>query len=98
MFFTVWTVLEEAASAHPATVYGPLIDLGAVGVCLVVLGLYFKVKDTRYEQRIDERIKRETEFNEKYIALVEKQHTITEKFTATLDVVVTLLKQSQKAA
>ena len=98
MFLTLWTTLEEAAQAHPVTLYGPLIDLGAVGVCLIALALYFRVKDNRYEQRIDERIKREAEFQEKYIALVEKQHAITEKFTTTLDVIVTLLKQSQKSA
>jgi hypothetical protein len=90
------TVLEETAQHHPATVYGPLIDLGAVGACLVILGFYTKSRDARYEIRIDERIRREGEFQEKYIGLVEKQHSITEKFTATLDIVVTLLKQQQK--
>lgn len=90
------TVLEETAQHSPATVYGPLIDLGAVGVCLVVLGFYTKSRDARYETRMDERLKRESEFQEKYIGLVEKSHTNIEKFTATLDVVVTLLKQQQK--
>ena len=95
---SLWTSLEEAAQSHPATIYGPLINMGAVGVCLIALAIWFKIKDARYEQRIDERIKRETEFNEKYILLVEKQHSITEKFTATLDIIVTLLKQQQSKA
>ncbi len=98
MFATLWATLEEAAQANPASVYGPLVNLGAVGVCLIALAFYYRVKDNRYEQRIDERIKREAEFNEKYVGLVEKQHATTEKFTATLDIIVTLLKQQQGKA
>lgn len=90
------TVLEETAQHHPATVYGPLIDLGAVGACLVILGFYTKSRDARYEVRIDERIKREVEIGEKFVSIIEKQHAITEKCTATLDVVITMLKQLQK--
>jgi len=96
MFLNLLNSLEGAAQAHPVEVYGPLVNLGAVGVCLIALAFYYRVKDNRYEERIDERIKREAEFSAKYIELVEKQHTITEKFSATLDIVVSLLKNQQK--
>jgi hypothetical protein len=90
-------VIEEAAKADPtAMLLGPLINVGAVGVCLIALALYFRVKDARYEIRIDERIKREAEFQDKYIGLLQKQQEITEKFSATLGTVVTLMEQLLK--
>jgi hypothetical protein len=85
---------EEAAKADPtALLYGPIINVGAVGVCLIVLAYYFKIKDARYETRIDERLKREAEFQEKYVGMVTKQQEMTEKFSTTLGSVVTLMTQ-----
>lgn len=87
---------QAAAQDHTLTIIGPLINVGAVGVCLIVLGLYYRVKDNRYEQRIDERIKRESEFLEKYAAVVEKQHALTEKVVTSLEILTSMLKSGGK--
>ena len=42
------------ATPQDTSLIGPFINLGAVGVCLVVLALWYRRKDQRYEERMDE--------------------------------------------
>jgi len=81
----------------------PLINLGAVGVCLVALAVYFISKDKKYEKRIDEMLKREVDFREETSELqerfrkeqaemAEKYRSALERFSQTLDLVVVCVK------
>lgn len=89
----LFTVLQEQVPAGSPNMYAPLINVGAVGVCLIVLAIYFKQKDARYEKRIDEALAREQVFGEKYADLAEKYRTALEKSNSTLDTVLQLLRQ-----
>jgi hypothetical protein len=73
-----------------------LAGYGAVGVCLVALAYWYILKDKRYERRMDDRLKREQEFQEKYAELSEKYRSAMEKFSTTLDVVVDLVKNEKR--
>jgi hypothetical protein len=89
--------------ADAASITGPLINLGAVGVCLVALAVYYIRKDLRYEARIDEmremekafrkeQSEQQTTFRKEQADLLEKYRTAMEKFGQTLDVVVDMLR------
>lgn len=82
--------------ADASSLAAPLINLGAIGVCLVALSLYYLKKDGRYEKRIDEMLKREKEFQQEQGMLLEKYRVAMEKFSQTLDVVVALLKKETR--
>lgn len=82
---------------------GPLINLGAVGVCLVALAIYFIIKDKKYERRVDEMLKREEAFRietsnlqetfrREQAETAEKYRAALEKFTQMLDVVLVCVK------
>lgn len=82
---------------------GPIINLGAVGVCLVALALYFVSKDKKYEKRVDEMLKREEAFRAEMTRLqetfrkeqaemAEKYRAALEKFTQMLDLVLVCVK------
>lgn len=85
--------LVAALEEQAPNLYAPLINVGAVGVCLIVLAVYFKMKDARYEKRIDEAFERERVFQEKYAEITEKYRLALEKTNATLDTVLQLLRQ-----
>jgi hypothetical protein len=69
-----------------------IVGYGAIGVCLVALATWYIIKDQRYEKRMDERLKREEVFLDKYAELSEKYRIAMEKFSSTLDVVVNIVK------
>lgn len=82
---------------------GPLVNLGAVGICLVALAVYFVSKDKKYEKRVDEMIKREETFRQETSTLqetfrkeqaemAEKYRAALEKFTQMLDLVLVCVK------
>lgn len=98
MLYNLLGVLQE-----PSHLVGPLINLGAVGVCLVALAIYFIRKDKKYEARIDEMREMEKAFRremadlqEKFrveqAQMAEKYRGAMEKFAQTLDLVVVLVK------
>jgi hypothetical protein len=83
---------------------GPIINMGAVGVCLVVLGLYYVKKDKKYDARVDEIIGAhknfrteqaalEEKFRKEMMDLAEKYRTVMEKFGHTLDSLIRLLSK-----
>lgn len=85
---------------------GPLINLGAVGVCLIVMALWYKKKDCAYEKRIDHQLAREetfrhevSELHDKYrkeaSEMAEKYRLALEKFGQTLDAVLRM-KQAKR--
>lgn len=86
-----------------SSLMGPLINLGAVGVCLVALAVYFILKDKKYERRIDEMREMEKafrremadlqeRFRKEQAEMSEKYRAAMEKFAQTLDLVVVLVK------
>lgn len=88
--------LAFQATPQDTSLIGPFINLGAVGVCLVVLALWYRRKDQRYEERMDERIKQEQEFRKEIsdihanyrkeiLELNEKYRLALEKFNQTLE-------------
>jgi len=79
-----------------------LINVGAVGACLVLLGIWHIRKDAKAEARMDERIKQEQEFrkemnalHEQYrkelVELNEKTRTTMEKVNQTLESMIRML-------
>jgi uncharacterized protein YdaU (DUF1376 family) len=74
-----------------SALYGPLINVGAVGVCLVVLAFYFVKKDRQYEKRIDERIAAEREYRKEQADHQEKYRLVLEKFNQTVDAVLKMM-------
>jgi len=72
-------------------ILGPIINLGAVGVCLVVLAIYYMKKDKKYEARIDERLAREKEHQVEVAALTEKYRLAMENVSKTLDAVLRII-------
>lgn len=77
--------------ADGASLAGPLINLGAIGVCLVALSFYYLRKDKKYEERIDERLKSEETHRKEVADLTEKYRMALEKFGQTLDVLRVML-------
>lgn len=82
---------------------GPLINLGAIGVCLVALAIYFIIKDKKYEGRVDEMLKREETFRvettklqetfrKEQAEMAEKYRAALERFAQALDLVVVCVK------
>lgn len=67
---------------------GPIINLGAVGVMLVILGYWYVQKDKKYEQRIDDRIAAEAQFRKEQAEQQEKYRSAMEKFGLVLDAVL----------
>lgn len=86
-------LLQDPPKNGDMSLIAPILNVGAVGACLIVLALYFKSKDGKYEARIDASFAREREFGEKYADLAEKYRTALEKTNATLDTVLQLLRQ-----
>lgn len=70
---------------------GPIINLGAVGVCLTALSLYYLQKDKKYEQRIDERLAVEKEHRKEVTDLTEKYRVAMENVSKTLDAVIRII-------
>lgn len=82
---------------------GPLINLGAVGICLVALAIYFIIKDKKYENRVDEMLEREEAFRKETSSLqegfrkeqadmIEKYRAALERFAQALDLVTVCIK------
>jgi hypothetical protein len=97
---TQWSILVMLSQPDLA---GPLVNLGAIGICLVALAIYFIVKDKRYEGRVDAMLRREeafrvemSELQEKFrkeqAEMAEKYRAALERFTQALDVVVVCVK------
>jgi len=74
-------------------ILGPIVNLGAVGCCLVVLAVYYMKKDKKYEARIDERLAIEKEFRKEMSDHQEKYRIALEKFNQTLDTVIRIHKK-----
>lgn len=73
IYHTLVTALQAIRDAvSGASLAGPLINLGAVGVCLVSLAIYHLWKDKRYEKRIDEMREMEKAFRAEQATLQEK--------------------------
>jgi hypothetical protein len=88
-----------------ASLLAPILNVGAVGACLIILAFYTLKKDKKYEQARDEQLKASEEFrkeqgllHEKYQKeikeLSEKYRTALEKFGETLDSVVAVLRRN----
>jgi hypothetical protein len=80
-----------AAAGIDMNTLGPIINLGAVGVMLVVLGFWYVKKDKKYEQRIDERIAAETQFRKEQAEQQDKYRAAMEKFGQTLDALLKVM-------
>jgi len=89
------TLIEEVAKQEP-TIYGSIINVGAVGACLIALAVYYMRKDAKYEKRIDGMLDREKEFQKAWQEAAEKYRLSLEKFNATLDTVLALVRQHTK--
>lgn len=85
--------IEEQTAPASSSAYAPLVNVGAVGICLIALAGYYIRKDAGYEKRIDHALQREQAFGEKYADLAEKYRTALEKSNSTLDTVLQLLRQ-----
>jgi len=72
-------------------IVGPIINLGAVGVCLVVLAIYYMKKDKAYESRINERLAREKEHQKDVSDMTEKYRLAMENVSKTLDAVLRMI-------
>lgn len=83
-------------------VLGPLLNIGAVGACLIVLGIYYAKKDRKYAQSVEEHLKssenfrrEQSELHERYQKelkeIIEKYRLALEKFEETLDAVINIL-------
>jgi hypothetical protein len=88
-----------------SSLLAPILNVGAVGACLIILALYTLKKDKKYEQARDEQLKASEAFrkeqgdlHEKYQKeikdLSEKYRTALEKFGETLDSVVAVLRRN----
>lgn len=84
------SLLCQLSDAAPSWI-APLLNVGAVAVCLIALSLYYMAKDKRYEQRIDERLVAEAQFRKEQAELTEKYRLALEKFGTTLDSVLRIL-------
>lgn len=71
--------------------FGPILNLGAVGVMLVVLGIWYVKKDKKYENRIDERIEAEKQFRKEQVEQQEKYRVAMEKVSQTLDAMLKVM-------
>lgn len=87
-----------------STLIAPIINLGAVGVCLTALSIYYLKKDKKYEGRIDEMLSQERGFRkeksdleDKYrkeiLELSEKYRGALEKFGQALDSVMRVMRK-----
>lgn len=72
---------------------GPLMNLGAVGVCLVALAFYYLRKDRAYERRIDERLQAEREHRQELAALMDKYRIALMEMKGTLDAVLAVMRK-----
>lgn len=72
---------------------GPIINLGAVGVMLIVLGVWYVKKDKKYEQRIDDRLEAEKQFRKEQAEQQEKYRAAMEKVGQTLDSLLVVIKK-----
>lgn len=88
-------LLALAVSQEPSKLAEQIAGYGAVGICLVLLGIWYVIKDKKYEKRIDDRLAREAEFQKEYAALAEKYRSALEKVSSALDVTITLLKSGR---
>jgi len=95
-------IATTAAEPDVSSLAGPLINLGAVGVCLVALALWHIKKDSRYEAIRDAEINREREirkevselhaqFRKEAMEMAEKYRLAMEKFNQTLDSVIRMM-------
>lgn len=99
-------VWEQNQAQEVSPLAGPLINLGAVGVCLIALAIWYIRKDARYEQDRDEDIAREREyrkeianlqeqFRKELMEMAEKYRLALEKFGQTLDSVIHVMKRGK---
>lgn len=68
MFQMFLTLASGDPPVDQTHLLGPIINLGAVGVCLIVLALYFVKERKQYERRIDERLELEKSFRQEQAA------------------------------
>lgn len=85
---------EEVAKVESGpSVYAPILNVGAVGACLVGLSLYYMKKDASYERRIDAQLEREKEFSKLQMDQNEKYRNALEKSNEALGTIIGMLKQ-----
>ncbi len=89
-------MLPFLAQIDTSGLLAPILNVGAVGACLIILGIYYLRKDKKYDSRVDERIKASDErvklsedFRKEQAALAEKyQNELkeqTEKYRVALE-------------
>ena len=79
------------ASLDIQTLIGPIMNVGAVGIMLIILGIWYVKKDKKYEERIDQRIAAEQAFRKEQSDQQEKYRTAMDQFGKTLDAVLQLM-------
>lgn len=70
---------------------GPILNLGAVGACLILLSVYYLKKDKKYESRIDDRIAAEVAFRRESQEQQERYRQAMEKVAQSLDAAVRVM-------
>ncbi len=88
--------VQTAVKQDSASFYAPILNVGAVGACLVLLGLYYMKKDAGYEKRIDAQLERERDFSKQLIEQNDKYRAALEKTNAAMDTMIGMLKQLVK--
>lgn len=100
-------MLDLLCVADGESLAGPLINLGAIGVCLVALAIWYIRKDSKYEERNDGRVLQEQNFRKEISelheksrqeasAMAEKYRLALEKFSQTLDSVLRMMSQKRQ--
>lgn len=102
-----WICNLIAEGSTNGSLVGPFINLGAVGVCLVAIAIWYTKKDARYEARMDDQIKREQDYRKEIadlhnqyrkeaIDLAERYRLALEKFNQTLDSVIRMMTTAKR--
>lgn len=71
------------------------LSAGVAGACLVACGIWIKIKDASYEKRIDQMLADKDKFIASYVEMNGKYQSTMDKFAASLEVVISLVKTQQ---
>ena len=83
--------MDFILAALDMSLIGPLINMGAVGICLVALAGYYIRKDRLYEARIDQRLEAEEKHRKELADMSERYRLALERFNESLDAVLRML-------
>lgn len=106
VLFGMDQVVDPKTSDSTLTLIGPILNVGAVGACLILLAVYYVKKDKKYEARIDEMREMEKAFRREMTDLQEKfrkeqadrdekYRLALEKFGQIMDSFITMLKSKK---